>query len=280
MPFLHRVPRSLLPLGLVAALLGCSSEQRVRFAAKVGEQPLRCDASYPGIGTTGSTLQLLDFKAYVRDIVLVRANGERHALQLEEDGVWQRDGIALLDFEDGTGTCNTGSAATRTEVVGYAPAHDDYTAIELKVGVPKEKNHLDGARAQAPLNVPGMWWSWQGGYKYLKLDVRTTGNEEYFFHLGATGCTGSPAEGFQCVSENEVTVVLEGFHPDTGTVVFDVAGLLADSDVDHVIDNQTDFIAGCMSFAGDPECPQLMSRLGLTGSPAPTSGPGAFLRAE
>ena len=33
-----------------------------------------------------------------------------------------------------------------------------------------------------------MWWSWVGGYRYFKLDVQSTENPEWFFHLGAENC--------------------------------------------------------------------------------------------
>jgi hypothetical protein len=47
-------------------------------------------------------------------------------------------------------------------------------------------------------------------------------------------------------------------------VQFDVAKLYAASDLDRQIDGRTDFVPGCMAFAGDPECPAVFSKLGLS----------------
>lgn len=284
------LPRfSLLPLlALVQACGGGPSETQspgssekpftVRFSPQVGEQALRCDASYSGVGSPGSSIQLLDFKLYVRDVTLVRANGERHPLVLDQDGTWQRDALALLDFEDGTGTCSAGSPETRGEVVGRAPDFQDYTGLEFKIGVPPELNHLDGATALAPLNDPSMWWSWKSGYKFMRLDVRTPKNAAFLFHLGASGCTGNVAEGFSCTGSNAPVIALTGFDPERDEVVLDVASLYANTDLDHAIDNTTDFISGCMSSPTDPECPPLLAPLGLAADGTAQSVPVTFFR--
>jgi uncharacterized repeat protein (TIGR04052 family) len=260
---------------------GCGESEKtytVRFSPQVREQALACGTSYTDIGTSRGVIELLDFKVYVRDVTLVRANGERHALKLEQDGTWQRDTLALLDFEDGTGTCDTGSPQVRTQVVGNAPEHDDYTGLEFKLGLPPEMNHLDGATAPAPLNAPGMWWSWQGGYKFVRLDVRSRANESFYFHLGSAGCRGSVAEGFTCASDNQSTVTLTGFDPDRNQVVLDAAGLYSDLDVERVPDGTTDTMAGCMSSAADPECTAFFKQLGLAVDGSALSRPDTFFR--
>ncbi|MFP2930674.1 MbnP family copper-binding protein [Pyxidicoccus sp. 3LG] len=277
--------RWLLPALLLAQ--GCDTGENeeepgktytVRFSPQVREQALACGTSYTDIGTSRSIIELLDFKVYVRDVALVRAGGERHALKLEQDGTWQRDAIALLDFEDGTGTCDTGSPLTRTEIVGTAPEHDDYTGLEFKLGLPPDMNHLDGATAPAPLNAPGMWWSWQGGYKFVRLDVKSRGNDSFFFHLGSSGCRGSVAEGFTCTSDNQATVTLTNFNPERNQVVLDAAGLYAQLDVDQVADGRTDTLAGCMSSAADPECPKMFEQLGLAVDGSSRPLPSTFIR--
>lgn len=262
-------------------LQACAEKEKtyaVHFSPQVRDQPLTCTSSYPDIGTSKGVVELLDFKMYVRDVTLIRANGERHALALEQDGTWQRESVALLDFEDGTGSCDTGSPQTRLDVVGTAPEFDDYTGLEFKVGLPPEMNHLDGATAPAPLNAPGMWWSWQGGYKFLRLDVRSRTNESYYFHLGAAGCKGSVAEGYTCASDNQATVTLSGFDPDTGQVVLDAAGLYSELDVEHVPDGSSDTLAGCMSSAADPECAAFFKQVGLRVDGSALQRPDTFFR--
>ncbi|AGC48867.1 hypothetical protein MYSTI_07595 [Myxococcus stipitatus DSM 14675] len=273
----------LLPTLLLLQACGDDAESRktytVRFSPQVRQEALTCQGLYTDIGTSRSTLELLDFKMYVRDVTLVRANGERHPLKLEQDGTWQRDAIALLDFEDGTGTCRkeTNSQMHR-EVVGSAPEHDDYTRLEFKVGLPPEINHLDAERQAAPLDKTPMWWQWQTGYKFVKLDIRTPANAEYVFHLGASGCRGTPGEGYNCASNNQATITLDDFSPETNQVVLDVAGLYAELDVNRVPNGTTDMMPGCMSGAGDPECPALFSQFGLAADGSPKALPKTFFR--
>ncbi|WP_438032895.1 MbnP family copper-binding protein [Sorangium sp. So ce204] len=179
-----------LGVACLAALSGCGGSDEavisktfaLSFAAKVGDRPFSCTDTFDGVGTTASSVNALDFRMYVYDVRLVRGDGSEEPLALEQDGQWQRDKIAFLDFEDGTGSCETGSPETRTEVVGTAPA-GDYAGVRFNVGLPPEMNHLDAATAPAPLNIPGMWWSWKGGYKFVRLDLVSTMNPTYFFHL-------------------------------------------------------------------------------------------------
>lgn len=92
--------------------------------------------------------RLLDFRLFVHDVELVRAGGEHVPFRLTEDGAWQRDGVALLDFEDGSGSCETGSADTNARLRGEAPQHEDYTGVAFTLGMPERRNHLDAATAQ------------------------------------------------------------------------------------------------------------------------------------
>ena len=282
MPYVPSWMHLMLVLVVPALLLACGGERQLslQFAAQVRGEPLRCDALYEKIGVSGSTLQLLDFKAYVRGVALVRENGDRHPLVLEQDGHWQRETVAMLDFEDGTGTCNTGSPELRTEVVGYVRDFDDYTGVEFTLGVPPELNHRNVEWVDPPLNVPSMWWSWTHGYRFLRLDVRSGGNRPYVFHVRAAGCTGTPDIGVKCSAENQGTIFLEGFVPGQSRVVFDVAALFAHTDFESSGDGMTDLVAGCLSSAGDPECASLFAQIGLGSGPTAPGGADAFIRVE
>jgi uncharacterized repeat protein (TIGR04052 family) len=254
----------------LASVTACDSssgelEVEIPFAAWVGSQPLACGTTYPNIGTTQSTFTIKDFKMYVSDVALVSRAGAEVPLTLTQDGIWQRDRVALLDFENDSGDCDTGSAETNLSVRGTAP-DGDYEGLRFTVGLPSELNHLDAATAAAPLNAPGMWWTWKGGYKYIRLDVKSRGNSTYFFHLGADQCDGDSTTGYTCASGNTPRISLDAFEPDASKVRFDVATLWAEVDLDRQIDMQTDFIQGCMSSATDPECPTVMSRIGLSPS--------------
>jgi uncharacterized repeat protein (TIGR04052 family) len=169
----------------------------------------------------------------------------------------------LLDFEDGSGACMTGSPGTNREVRGSVPDHGDYVGVEFVVGVPEAMNHLDGATAPAPLNAQGLWWTWAGGYKYVRLEVQPSTQPVFFYHLGATSCDGSVKAGFDCAFDNLARVRLDAFDPDADEITVDAAEILAGVDVERVPDGVNDTLPGCMAFPGDPECPAMLAPLGL-----------------
>jgi len=244
---------------------------RIEFRAMVGDLPFRCGQRYPGIGTSGSSVEGVDFRLYVHDVQLVRADGTRVPFQLVPDGRFQSGSIALLDFEDGSAACETGSPETHTSLLGRAPA-GAYTGIAFKLGVPQAQNHLNAPSAPAPLNIPGLWWSWSGGYKFARIDMRSTGNRFYYFHLGATTCLGSVAMGFSCAYGNRPEIVVNGMDPTRNAIRLDLRSLYAGVDVDRRPDGMTDNIAGCMAFAGDPECPAMFGALGMAFTDRPQMG--------
>jgi uncharacterized repeat protein (TIGR04052 family) len=256
-------------LSSLVAACGDSSggdiDVEIPFSAVAGQQQVACGVTYANIGTTQSTFSILDFKIYVTDVALVTKSGTEVPVVLEQDGQdgkWQRDAIALLDFEDGTGDCDTGSPEINRSIRGTAPS-GDYTAVRFTIGLPPELNHLDAATAPSPLNVPGMWWSWKGGYKFLRLDVKTRGNPSYYLHLGSSACTGDSVAGYSCAAGNTPRITVGDFRLGSSTVSFDIAKLWAEVDLDRPIDLQTDFVHGCMSSATDPECPTVMQHFGL-----------------
>jgi uncharacterized repeat protein (TIGR04052 family) len=233
----------------------------IPFEARVSGEPFACGTSFPGIGIGAVAVEALDFRLYVHDVALLDADGEPVPLELEQDGRWQYEDVALLDFEDGTASCATGSPEMRTVVVGRVP-EGEYHGLRFRVGVPVELNHLDAAVAPAPLNDPGLWWAWTSGFKYARIDVKTEQNPSFFLHLGATNCSRDDAGEYGCELDNVPLVSLPDFHGD-GTVVLDLAALYADSDLDAQPDYVTDFVSGCMAFEGDPECHTLMPKMGL-----------------
>jgi uncharacterized repeat protein (TIGR04052 family) len=267
-------------IALFTGLAACSSEQAytVEFDALVGGEPFSCTQSYSGIGTTMTTIQPLDFRMYVHDLTLVRSGGETVPLTLEDDGVWQNEGVALLDFEDGTGTCMTNSPQTNIKVTGHAPAHGDYDGLTFTVGVPAAQDHLNVISAVAPLNDPLMFWSWTGGYKYLKLEVKSTGQADFYFHLGAQDCSGANTS-VSCTYPNLASIPLSGFSMGVSHVALDLANLYSTSNLDAQPD-MTNPVAGCMSIDGADDCPPLFAKLGLTFPGSPTAPAQTFFEAK
>lgn len=263
---------------VVAVALGCAlascdggGEQpqtvSLRFDARVGDRAARCGESYDGVGATAATVEIRDLRFFVSEVELLSASGEATPLQLDVATPWQDGEVALLDFEDGSAGCvESGNAALNATVTGTAPA-GDYTGLRFRLGVPDDANHQDTGLAAPPLDVTSMFWVWQAGYKFLRVDL---GNgaappaDRWNIHLGSTGCASAspltPPES-ACAKPNRALVSLSGFDPRTGTVVLDVAALTAGVDVTT---NTAETAPGCMSGATDaPECAGVFANLGL-----------------
>lgn len=244
----------------------------LRFEARVGDQPAACGQAYEGIGTAGTTVELLDLRVFVSNVRLVMEHdGAEHEvpLAMEDDGEWQLEGSALLDFEDGSGGCSENTTAeTNVSVRGTVPA-GEYTGVRFDVGLPFEQNHLNADEAPPPLNTTAMFWSWASGYKFAKIDLRNdlpAPGDRWNFHLGSQGCdngmagpTVPPTE--PCSRPGRPAISLTGFDPLTGTIVLDVAALFQGADVTA---DSPESAPGCMSFMPDAaECTPLFQSLGL-----------------
>lgn len=229
----------------------------LNFAGVVGDSDFKCGETYT-LGTANSTTEINDFKLYIHGLKLIREGGERVSVKLDEDGKWQAKDVVLLDFEDKTGTCSNGTADLNNQAVGSVEDHDDYTGVEFTVGLPFELNHNNAASAPAPLNFTGMWWSWQGGYKFVRVDGKVDG-KGLRFHLGSTGCQGEDNDIESCTSPNRATITLEGVNPTTDTIKVDLAALFADVDLTP---GETSS-ASCMSQPDKMVCADFFSAVGL-----------------
>lgn len=149
-----------------------TQEIAINFAAYVGEAAFACGETYDEVGTAKSTITPKDFRFYVSNLALIDQAGNVIPLKLSQDEKWQYQNTALLDFENGTKSCDNGTAEINTKVVGTIPT-GDYQSLQFTLGVPQKLNHSDAAIAPSPLNLTSMWWNWQGGYKFLRVDLET-----------------------------------------------------------------------------------------------------------
>lgn len=247
----------------------------IRFAGEVNGQPFECGKSYAAVGTTRSTITPSDFRMYVSEVRLLRRDGTAVALDLNQDGVWQYRDVALIDFENGSGSCRNGTAPTNTAIRGTAPA-GAYSGVELTVGVPFALNHQDPTIAPSPMNSTAMFWNWQGGYKFVKFDTASTGISPqkpaaanvvgpvtgYSVHLGSTACAAATRTQApkSCQNPNRVVVRLDRFDAASGVIVADIGAVLAQANVDI---NAPGSAAGCMSAPDDADCPSILQAFGL-----------------
>jgi len=269
---------ALAALSLMAACASTASpppasmqDVAIRFDARAGDQSLRCGQSYSGIGSTGASVTLQDFRVYVSNIRLIDRDGREQPLQLTPDGAFQGESVALLDFENASGNCN-GNSATNALVRGRAPA-GDYVGLAFDIGVPVDLNHQDTTLAAPPLNFSALTWAWRYGYKFTTIDLETGrapdaapsahGASGFSIHLGSVDCgAGSPRTPPEspCATPNRPSYRLDAFDPARQVVVLDLAALLAATDVTI---NDPESASGCMSTADDDDCIAIMDRFGL-----------------
>ncbi|QQR91462.1 MAG: metallo-mystery pair system four-Cys motif protein [Myxococcales bacterium] len=248
---------------------GAVTHLSLQFSAEVSGKAIQCGSVYHDVGLSQATVEFADFRFYINDIQLIDTDGHHTDVTLNENSKWQYDNLVLLDFEDGTGLCESGNPDLNTVVELDVP-EGNYDGISFKFGVPFVHNHIDLSNAPPPLSLTSMFWSWLDGYKFARIEVGVTdGNPVVFpFHLGSTGCTGWPEEGEvkSCSHENLAHIELHGFDPSKNTIVFDYAALMAETDLKNAYG-----APGCMSEFDDSDCPSIFEQLGLdfsTGSQA------------
>ncbi len=221
------------------------------------------NAPASGAAPAGTLGTLQDLRFYVSNLALIDDQGNYVPVKLTENTNQSR-GVALLDFETGTGTCSpaTGSAATYTAITGnVAPpaAGRSYVGIAFSVGVPQYANDggttvllnhsnptqvvadpVTGAAATPlPLQNAAMAWMWQSGRKFTKIEFVSSAvppalvGVSTLVHLGSTGCLANPALATTtlvtpCASPNNMEVSFAtGFNPATNKIALDLGALFS-----------------------------------------------------
>jgi len=271
--------RTLAAVAVAAALTGCPASgdpYTIQVNPMVGTTPFSCGATVDGLGTTDSSMWTTDFRMFIHDVAVIDSSGAAVPMTLEADNEWQSEDTALLDFADGAGRCGDMNGATNDLIIGTVPTGTEVAGIEFTVGLPPDMNHIDAATAAPPFNDTGLWWTWSGGFKWIRLDMESEEGVPFYFHHGATGCDGTPDTGFSCTYANETRIVIDSFNPDTQVLNMDIGSLFAGNDFVAPVDFQAgDVVKGCMAFGGDPECQPIFNSLGLnfeddTAGPAQT----------
>ncbi|TGN04198.1 MbnP family copper-binding protein [Leptospira dzoumogneensis] len=233
------------PNTALLALISQTEVPGIQFKAVVGDSDAICGGDITGHGdshsssivTSSSTvtiqhvagvmpIRLKDLRFYVSEFELVDQNDNVITLDVPNTGSWQYGGVALLDFENGKGSC---SGTTETNNLVQATVENKtYKTLRFTLGVPESLNHIDYSVAPSPLNVSGLAWSWTMGYRFfvgefLSNDAATLGNAAVL-HIGSAGCSES-AGVYTCTNSNRAVIELtptEGFNPFTQKVQFDL----------------------------------------------------------
>lgn len=211
--------------GQLAAASSCvesPAQERiqVRAVAMIGSERAECGRLY---SREGKTFGLADARMYLSGIEVLRQETMVWEPVELEDNPWQSAGIVLMDFENAQGACSDfGTPSVNSQLVGMVP-EGRYIGLRFSLGLPPERNHIDPTTVQGPLGEPGMFWTWQAGYKFVKVDVKVEGPSgtapvRNNIHLGSTGCASpapmmAPSAG--CTRPNLAQVTLFPFDVHT-----------------------------------------------------------------
>lgn len=226
---------------LLTALAGCQPQNPAPLPLQLQwqGQPLRCDSA---LTLGGQTFQLAQLQLFLSDF----SQSKPIALK---PGPYSNDRLVLLGID-----CQSNDAGQ-----WQIPLASNLTTgpLSFTVGVPADLNHQNPLVAEAPLQQTDMHWSWQHGYKFLRLDL--TGHANWSLHLGSTGCSSPSvmrAPGMPCQQPNQIQVNVQ--YSGQQHLVLDLAPLLQDFGANG--DNS------CMSDPQTHSCQQLLSRLGIKAS--------------
>lgn len=246
----------------------------LNFKPTVGTEPFACGKSFSGVGTSNATITPSDYALYVHDVKLLTATGAEVPMTLDQDGVYQNGNVALLDFEDGTGACSNGNAATHTAIRGTAP-EGKYVGVKFTVGVPFERNHADLTTQPSPLSVSRMFWAWATGHKFVRFDAKTAEGKSWVLHLGSAGCTptgSAVTPATACSQANRPAITIAQFDIDKDVLIADAGTLFAGNGGPE---NQV-----CMSSTRSAPCAPLFASLGLSFNGSTPAAQTFFRRAS
>jgi uncharacterized repeat protein (TIGR04052 family) len=248
---------------------------QLKFAAKFGTEAFSCTGTYMGVGTDNATVKPVDMRFYVNNVKLITAGGTEAAVTLTQSAFQHPAGVALIDLEDGSGTCSGGTVETNAVIKGTVPK-GIYTGVSFELGVPESLNHTDVSTAPSPVNVSGLYWGWLFGRIFLSSMIQgevaadagaDAGPPVSNVHLGSTACSGTPQDGgpVTCAKQNRPKYTFTNFR-FSRTLVFDIKALYAKSVARNT---------ACHSFPGnEASCLWPFENLGVnygTGSSTPTT---------
>jgi uncharacterized repeat protein (TIGR04052 family) len=209
----------------------------IRFKAKVGASDFACDKEYDGQGSANTKITPQDFRMFVQDVSLIRDDNMVVPVKLTVRAPWQSEKVALLDFENATGSCGDGDSATNSEITGTVPA-GKYKGVSFATGVPEDVNHLDPATQPDPLKTyANLSWGWLTGFRFAKIEVIQVVPSGQPFgiglaHPGTTSCTGNPQQNtVSCSKQNRNSIKLEPFDAASNTVLIDVGALFKETNL-------------------------------------------------
>jgi len=164
--------------------------------------------------------------------------------------VYQTDKIALLG--EHCDSSNKKNNANWRLILDPKIDLTKITRIRFHLGLPFAINHLNPLTQESPLNISTMFWGWQKGHKFLRLEMASS-NDNWLFHLGSIGCkAASPlrAPKEECRYPNRYVFELP-IYDENNQITFDLSTLLSNMTITEQ--------ASCQSSPNKSSCQALFS---------------------
>jgi len=231
------------------ALFGCNKNvdtESLAFSLQIQDEKINCGQS------AVQGMELSQFWFYLSQI-RIEVNGEWRDVTLPNTK-WQHDNVALIGQHCSDNTDkNWQLTLSQGELI-------DVKKLAFSIAVPFELNHQNPLKAQSIFDNANMFWTWQQGYKSLRLDLKGD-NEGWAYHIGAVGCK-SPS-----VMRAPTTPCRELNHINVELVDVDVNKPIT-IDLARVIEGiGLSKLSRCLSMPSQHSCAQLMINMTDTQSP-------------
>lgn len=244
-----RVKKTLSNLGLLCGVIctsiiiaGCQPNKQSQSRAsndrdaalviplsfRFGEEPIECDQTVM-INTNPWKINQLAF--FVSGLAVKTTSSDVWQSIPLVPSDWQTERTALVWFNNG---CRSGVNTVHNHSLTIDNAQGVWqaaTEVRFELAVPFAENHSNPLTQASPLNIPDMFWSWQLGHKFLRLDLATdadTPRTSWSYHLGSVGCQSAssmraPQKPCSMPNRFELSVAKPPAH---GALFFDLAALL------------------------------------------------------
>lgn len=143
---------------------------------------------------------------FISDIQAKNNAGEWQNLPLKKSVFQSNNSVLLGEHCDESDTQKPNSTNWQL-VLADNTNLNNFSHIRITLGLPFKVNHLNPLTQDSPLNIPSMFWSWQGGHKFLRLELLSA-SDHWLFHLGSVGCkAASPMRAplQECLHPNRYT---------------------------------------------------------------------------
>lgn len=246
---------------IIIVLAGCDSpppsNQQMKVQLMWQDNKLKCDTTFI-VGVENKTWFIEQFQFFISDIQFGSENSGWHDVTLIENP-YQTGNTVLLgrNCRETSQEINTDNSKNWTVEFEPNESITQPSAIRFTLGLPFEVNHLNPISQKSPLNLPSMFWVWQTGHKFMRLELASN-NQQWLFHLGSTGCSSasvlrSPTQA--CRYPNTINVELPILKQQNTNLLLglDLSALLSGISLTPT--------SNCQSEQDNESCTQLLKNL-------------------